>query len=113
MDSDLSHDPNQLQTLTKACKRNSIVVGSRYIKGEEIHGWGIYRKILSWGANFLARVFVNIPVKDNTSGYRCYGVYTVREILPNLESEGYEIQVEILSKAKRRGNNIHEEPIIF
>ena len=113
MDGDLSHNPDQLIKLTKTWKRNSIVVGSRYIKGGEINNWGIYRKILSWGANFLSRVFINIPVSDSTSGYRCYGVLAVKEILPNLESEGFEIQIEILSEAKRLGYSIHEEPIIF
>jgi dolichol-phosphate mannosyltransferase len=113
MDGDLSHDPSQLRNLTKECKKNSIVVGSRYIKGGEISGWNIKRKTISWGANILTRILVNIPVKDATSGYRCYGVNALKEILPNLKSEGYEIQIEALSIAHRQGYKINEIPIIF
>ena len=113
MDGDLSHDPSQLRNLTKECTKNSIIVGSRYIKGGKISGWSIYRKTLSWGANLLTKVIVNIPVKDCTSGYRCYGVSALQEILPNLMSEGYEIQVEILSIAQRNGCKINEVPIKF
>jgi dolichol-phosphate mannosyltransferase len=113
MDGDLSHDPSQLRNLTKECTKNSIVVGSRYIKGGKISGWSIYRRILSWGANLLTKVLVNIPVKDCTSGYRCYGLSVLQEIHPKLMAEGYEVQVEILSIAHRHGYKIHEVPIIF
>lgn len=113
MDGDLSHDPRQLFNLTKECKQNSIIVGSRYIKGGKISGWSLYRKTLSWGANLLTNVFINLPVKDCTSGYRCYGVSALKEILPNLRSEGYEIQVEILTIAHRQGFKINEVPIVF
>jgi dolichol-phosphate mannosyltransferase len=113
MDGDLSHDPSQLQDLTKECKRTSIVVGSRYIREGKISGWSIYRKTLSWGANFLTKFLLNIPVKDATSGYRCYGVSALKEISPKLSSTGYEIQVEILAIAHRLGYQIDEIPIVF
>lgn len=113
MDGDLSHDPSQLRNLTKECKRNSIIVGSRYIKGGKISGWNIYRKTISRSANLLTKVLINIPVKDCTSGYRCYGVSALKEILPNLTSEGFEIQVETLTIAHRQGFKINETPIVF
>jgi dolichol-phosphate mannosyltransferase len=113
MDGDLSHNPSQLRDLTKECKLNSIVIGSRYIKGGEIHGWSKYRKLLSRSANFLTKILVNISVKDITSGYRCYGLYALKTILPKLMSEGYEIQVEVLSIAQLQGYKIKEIPIVF
>jgi dolichol-phosphate mannosyltransferase len=88
-------------------------VGSRYIDGGEIHGWTINRKTLSWGANILTKVLVNIPVKDATSGYRCYGIHVLKEIHPHMIGEGYEIQVEILWLAQRQGYKIREIPIVF
>ena len=113
MDADLSHDPCELPSLLEACERDSMVVGSRYVKGGEIHGWGLYRKVVSRGANFLARVLADIPVRDCTSGFRCYGADLVREVLPDLESVGYDIQIEIISRATRLGFEISERPITF
>ena len=113
MDGDLSHDPSQLFNITKECKRNSVIVGSRYIDGGMISGWDMYRKTVSWGANFLTKVLLNLPVKDCTSGYRCYGVSALKEIFPNLISEGFEIQVETLTIAQRLGYKITEIPIVF
>lgn len=113
MDADLSHDPNQLPNLIRQCTRDTLVIGSRYTTGGEIHGWGPYRKTVSWGANLLARVFANIPAKDSTSGYRCYGADLAQAILPSLESTGYDIQIEILAESARRGFEIRETPITF
>lgn len=113
MDADLSHDPGELPSLVEACEKDSLVVGSRYVEGGSVHGWGFHRKAMSRGANFFSRVFTNVPPKDCTSGFRCYGADLVREILPCLESIGFEIQVEILSEAAHRGFKIVEEPITF
>ncbi len=113
MDADLSHDPGELPSLVEACEEDSLVVGSRYVEGGEVHGWGLYRKAISRGANSLARVFTNVPSKDCTSGFRCYGADLVREVLPNLDSVGFDIQVEVLSKAAHRGFKIVEKPITF
>lgn len=113
MDADLSHDPREVPSLVEACDKDSLVVGSRYIKGGEIHGWGLYRKTVSRAANFSARVFVNIPASDCTSGFRCYRTDLVQTILPSLESLGYDIQIETLHEAARHGFSIEERPITF
>jgi len=113
MDADLSHDPRELPQLIQQCTRDTLVIGSRYTRGGEIHGWGPYRKTVSWGANLLARVFANIPVKDCTSGYRCYSVDLVQAILPGLESTGYDIQIEILAEAAHRDFKVKETSITF
>jgi dolichol-phosphate mannosyltransferase len=113
MDADLSHDPGELPSLVEACEEESLVVGSRYAEGGEIHGWGLHRKLMSRGANSLARVFTNVPTRDCTSGFRCYGAELVREVLPDLDSVGFDIQIEILSKAAQSGFSIVEEPITF
>ena len=113
MDADLSHDPGELPSLVEACGRNSLVVGSRYVEGGEVRGWGLHRKAISRGANSLARVFADVPSKDCTSGFRCYSAELVREVLPDLESVGFDIQLEILFKAAQGGFSVVEEPIIF
>ena len=113
MDADLSHDSSHLPTLIQPCERQSLVIGSRYTTGGEIHGWGPYRKTVSWGANLLVRVFTNIPTKDCTSGYRCYGIDLIQAVLPRLESSGYDIQIEILAEATRLDYEIKEIPIKF
>ena len=113
MDADLSHDPNELPKLVEACGKDSMVVGSRYVEGGEIHGWGLYRKTVSRGANFIARALTGVPIRDCSSGFRCYGSDLMSGLLPGLQSIGYDVQIEILLKAAHQGFKITEKPIIF
>jgi len=112
MDGDFSHDPDELSRLVDMGSRDSVTIGSRYVEGGKIEGWGLQRNFISKTANFLARVFANIPAKDCTSGYRCYGI-GLEEVLSSLESDGYDIQIEALSEAARHGYGITEVPIVF
>ena len=113
MDGDLSHDPQDIPLLVDMCDSESVIIGSRYVEGGEIRGWNLSRHIISRGANIVARVFGKIPAKDCTSGFRCYGVGMKRAIAPDLKASGYDIQIEMLSKAARRGFRIGEAPIVF
>ncbi len=113
MDGDLSHDPQAIPLLVDMCDSESVIIGSRYVEGGKIRGWKASRHIISQGANIVARVFGRIPARDCTSGFRCYGVDVERAIVPDLKTSGYDIQIEMLSEATRRGFRIGEAPIVF
>jgi len=113
MDGDLSHDPQDIPLMVDMCDGESVIIGSRYVEGGEIRGWNASRHIISRVANIVARVFGRIPARDCTSGFRCYGVDLKRAIAPDLKASGYDIQIEMLSEAARRGFRIGEAPIVF
>ncbi|HUS79090.1 MAG TPA: glycosyltransferase [Patescibacteria group bacterium] len=66
MDADLSHDPEDLPSLVRACSQDTLVIGSRYVQGEKRHGWSPYTKVISWGAKLLARAFTDVSARDCT-----------------------------------------------
>lgn len=109
MDADLSHPAEKIYEMYMTLKNDEaeLVIGSRYIKGGRIEGWGIYRKILSKGATLLARVFTN--VKDPMTGF----FIIKKECLKNVElnPKGFKILLEIIIKANCK--RIKEIPIIF
>lgn len=113
MDADLSHDPEELSSLVSDCSKGIVVVGSRYIDNGRIIGWGLKRKIMSKTANLLAQLLLRLPVRDYTSGYRCYSLEILEAILPSLKSQGFEIQIDTLREASRMGYSIVERPITF
>lgn len=114
MDSDLSHDPEDLPQLLKAAENADLVVGSRYVDEGEIIGWGVYRKLVSKGANFLAKIIVRDEVEDVTSGYRCYKRKVLEQIpLNKVQSSGYAFQLEMMYEAKKRNFRIKSVPISF
>jgi dolichol-phosphate mannosyltransferase len=115
MDADLSHDPTFLPAILQGALRSSGVgLGSRYIKGGRIVGWSMRRKVVSWGANFLTRLILSLPVKDATSGYRAFTRNALSKIgYGDAGTEAYAFQVEILYRCSQQKLGIEEVPITF
>ncbi|MGA2239075.1 MAG: polyprenol monophosphomannose synthase [Candidatus Bathyarchaeia archaeon] len=115
MDADLSHDPTYLPAILQGAKRSGGVgLGSRYVKGGRIVGWPWRRKVVSWGANFLTRVILSLPVKDATSGYRAFTRDALTKIgYADAGTKAYAFQVEILYRCRRQSLSIEEVPITF
>lgn len=113
MDADLSHDPRHLVDLVRAIREGAdIAIGSRYVRGGVVSGWGPYRKLVSGVGNGLAKMTLGLRVHDVTSGYRAYSREVAR-LVQQVESDGYAFQVEALHLAHRHGMRIEEVPIVF
>lgn len=115
MDSDLSHAPDRVPALIAAVDAGAdLAIGSRYVAGGSIVGWGFHRRVLSFGANSFARLWLGIKASDCTSGFRCYR----REVIEHLVSvpvraSGYSTLVELLVRCQRAGFKVTEVPIRF
>lgn len=114
MDADLSHDPTELPTLLAARNEQTVVIGSRYIRGGRIVGWDWRRYLNSWGANIATRLLIGLPVRDATAGYKCYPRSFLASLdLKQLLANGYAFQVEMLMRAQQAGFKLREVPITF
>ena len=117
MDSDLSHQPSFIPKFIECMKKTKagLVIGSRYCEGSEINGWPLKRKLISSGANFIARVLLGLnQVHDTTSGFRAFNVELLKAIDYNtILSDGYAFLGEMLYRIKEQKSPIHEIPIIF
>jgi len=114
MDADFSHNPRDIPRLIEcAIKGYDVVVGSRYVEGGAIKGWGPTRIIISRIANKIAKALIKLPVNDFTSGFRCYSMRYIREAAPKLKSQRFEIQIESLKQAQLLGMRVTEIPITF
>jgi dolichol-phosphate mannosyltransferase len=115
MDSDLSHDPDDLPALLAAAGDGAdLVIGSRYVPGGAVTDWSRGRVWLSRAGNRYARFMLGIPVRDATSGFRVYR----RELLAGLvttpiRSDGYGFQIELVRRACVAGAAVDEVPITF
>ena len=114
MDADLSHDPQHLPEFLALAGSHDLVVGSRYMRGVTVVNWHMGRLVLSWLANWYARVVTGVPLHDLTSGFKCYR----REVLEHLRlgeihSNGYAFQIETVFRAWRSGYRVVEMPIVF
>lgn len=116
MDADLSHDPADLPRLIAPVQRDEadLTIGSRYVGGVRVINWPLTRLILSYGASFYTRAITRLPLKDVTSGFKCFHRRVLEAIdLDRINSNGYSFQIEMSYRAWRQGFRLLEVPIIF
>jgi dolichol-phosphate mannosyltransferase len=114
MDSDYSHSPEDIPRLVNsAMQGQDLVIGSRYVHGGKTIDWPIGRQLISHIANLVATMMVGMKVQDCTSGFRCYSREYVRNVIDNLHSQTYEIQIETVKQAWIKKFAIGEVPIVF
>jgi dolichol-phosphate mannosyltransferase len=114
MDADYSHNPMDVPRAIATAKRGKgLAIGSRYCRGGGVMKWSVFRRITSRVANILASLVVRARIHDYTSGLRCYSTRLVQEMVPDLHSETYEIQIETIRQACKRGFDVREFPMTF
>src|SRR5262245_31147980 len=115
MDTDGSHRPEHLPEIVGEAQRSgALAIGSRYVRGGSVAGWGWHRMLLSWGANVYCRALLGLRVRDATSGYRCYPRTMLEAVdLDRVMSQGYSFQIEMVYRCLERGFEVHEVPIHF
>src|SRR5256885_3796473 len=115
MDSDFSHPPDRIPALMRAVDDGAhLAVGSRYVSGGAIEGWGTDRRVLSASANFVARQILRLRTQDCTGGFRCSSTRALQFLVTRpLRSSGYSALVELLTRCERAGMTIVELPITF
>lgn len=112
MDADLSHDPRDIPRLLAKIResRAGIVIGSRYMNGGGMSNWPFPRKVVSKGANLLARIFTGRAQSDMTNSYRIYRRDVLRAGIQNVRASGFAYQMDILFRCNTQ---IDELPVCF
>jgi dolichol-phosphate mannosyltransferase len=116
MDSDFSHDPNDLARLLAAVRDDGadLALGSRYVRGGGVTDWGLLRRFVSRGGSWYARIVLGLKVRDLTGGFKCFRREVLEAIdLPTVRSQGYAFQVELTYRAVLAGFRVVEVPITF
>lgn len=114
MDADFSHNPKALNDLYSASKEYDLVIGSRYKSGVNVVNWPMRRLLLSYFANVYTRIVTGLPVRDATSGFKCYRRKVLETLdLDGIQSNGYSFQIEMKFWTWKLGFKVGEVPIVF
>ena len=114
MDADLSHPPGMLPELVRLAADHDLVLGSRYLYGITVVNWPMDRLLLSYFGNAYVRMVTGMPIRDATSGFKCWRRAALLAVEPaRVRSNGYSFQIETTYRAWTRAQRIHEVPIIF
>jgi dolichol-phosphate mannosyltransferase len=114
MDSDLQHDPFAILEMEKMVYSNhDIITGTRYSKGGRVCGWSFMRGFISCTANNIAKYALGLNTSDLTGSFRLYKTSVLKEIIPQMQCQGFGFQMEIIARAEKMEYKIGECPIIF
>src|SRR2546422_7731427 len=81
MDGDLQHPPEIIPELIHSVLEGAdVAIASRKVKGGMTVGWSKRRILLSWGANWFARIVLGLEQKDVSSGFKAYSRGMVEEL---------------------------------
>jgi dolichol-phosphate mannosyltransferase len=114
MDADGSHRPADLTKILDALSNSDVVLGSRWVKQGKVVNWAKSREVLSRGGNLYTRMWLGIPIKDATGGFRAYRMSALDVMnLEQVQSQGYCFQVDMAWRAVRANLRVTEVPITF
>lgn len=114
MDADFSHDPAVLPKMVEALADADLVIGSRYIPGGSTPDWKTHRRLLSRMGNLTARTLLGVPVRDCTTGYRCWRSEALEKLdFDHIKLTGYGFMIETTYQTYLAGLRIKEVPITF
>jgi dolichol-phosphate mannosyltransferase len=113
MDTDNSHTINLSYQMAEKIffKKQDIVIASRYQSHSKIKGLNLSRKILSFGAAILFKIFFPIKnIKDYTSGFRAFRLKKIRNACKLdkkfFSEKGFSASADILLKLYKSKDKI-------
>jgi dolichol-phosphate mannosyltransferase len=114
IDADLSYDPRYIIDFVEALRKEQeidFVIASPYMPGGDVQDVPLFRLCISKLGNKILRFAMPNRIYTSTGIFRAYR----RKVLDSLEleSDGKEIHLEILSKAIALGFRVKEIPVIL
>jgi glycosyltransferase involved in cell wall biosynthesis len=90
-----------------------VVIGSR-LGGKMIrNSLRIQNRIANWLYTFLVRLFYKANITDVLSGYFAWKKEKIDDLKKHLNSEGFEIEMDMITKMKKLGFQMYSVPITY
>jgi len=110
MDADGSHPVRYFRELWMLRDRGDLIIASRFVPGGGARMTWL-RYALSWILNAGTRLFLVLPVRDSSSGFRLYRKGALAGA--PLKAEDFSIQQEALVHLLARGGRAEEVPFFY
>lgn len=114
VDADESVSSKDLKGMFEALGEVDGVIASRRLFSSKILVEQPFnRRLASKGFNLLVRILFGLPFKDTQCGAKVFMRHAICDIIGELETSGFEIDVEILWKLRNKGYIVIEYPITW
>jgi len=112
---DLSDDPEDVPKLIRKIEEGyDVAYGSRFIRGGKLEGYSLLKMICNRSFNNLVRLLFGIKHKDMTNAFKAYRKKVLDAVgIDSLESEGFDLTVEIPLRAHLLGFSSVEVPVTW
>ena len=113
LDSDFSHDPNEITKIIDFLDKYDFVIGSRYIEGGK-NVQPVFRYLISYLGNKLIKLVLKINLNEFTTSYRGFNLKKLNNFnLNQIKGKGYSFFMETVIVLNRLGYKCFEFPIHF
>jgi len=100
IDADRQHDEAVLPEMIRIIRDGEadVVVGSRSGDGGSYGDFGPLRRIISFVAAAIARLFLRVPTNDPMSGFFAVSRSTLSKVGPSINPKGFKILLEFIGR---------------
>ena len=115
LDGDNTYDAREMLRLIEPLSSGfcDIVVGSRLGGKVTKNAFKTQNRLANWVYTFLVRCFYSANITDVLSGYFAWRADVIVEMREHLQSDGFSIEMEMISKLVKLGYSIYSVPISY
>ena len=112
LDSDLDLSPDHFKDFLEHMdqEKADVVIGSKMHKESQLE-YPFIRKFVSFGYYVMLRVLFHLKVHDTQTGVKVYRGDLLKSIVPDVITQGFAYDIELLAVANEMGAKIIERPI--
>lgn len=115
LDGDNTYKPSEIPRLIEPLESDfcDVIIGSR-LEGK-LNGTSLSpsHRLANWFFTFFVRKFYLVNTSDTCTGYFAWKKEVVDELIPHIESSGFAIEAEMITKMARLGYKIYSVPITY
>lgn len=115
LDGDNTYDPREILRLIEPITNDfcDVVIGSRLGGKITKNAFKAQNRLANWIYTFLVRVFYGANVTDVLSGYFAWRADVILGMRDHLKSDGFSIEMEMVSKMVKLDYSIYSVPITY
>lgn len=115
MDGDNTYKAHEITRLIEPLESKfaDVIIGSRLSGRMRKNSLRFQNRVANWAYTFLVRQFYKANITDVLSGYFAWKREVIETLHPHLDSEGFEIEMEMITKMVKLKFEIYSVPITY
>ena len=115
MDGDNTYKSKEIPRLIEPLESGfcDVIIGSRLEGKMNGTSLSISHRLANWFFTFFVRRFYLVNTTDTCTGYFAWKKKVIDELVPHIESSGFAVEAEMITKMAKLGYEIYSVPITY